>query len=515
VAAEFVLKRAQPLVESFGGCGAQFNNHVFAPETLAQGVKAASFPDLRKKVLKLAPQFVRIFYNDDHAGTPFFDKTAKRSELNRPQSPKQKKRWDSFVDVVKLAHEAGAVINITWSGGHAGSPEERATSMERFANVLSFLVNDEKLTGVRWATVANEPNTIREKPDDPAHPPNITAKTIGEMYRELDAQLRKRTIRRKIFLMGGDLIEGETKQDAPKDALHRTSQFNQFTWFRFLTAHHRDVLDAYSVHIYWNFDEVPRILERLTDVKKVAAKVKADAGLASPLPIYVTEFGVRGKDIKKPKGVDPGNYRVAGSRPVPIHTTRIAAFQHALFVIRALQLGYIGMSKWDCFFGRYDLIKPPESPPKGNQQYFAIGPASPSHPPDWQLHPMYFLLRLITATTEREWNVLRVEPPAGPSTSRKQLVAFARGDNLTILGLNVDGASLNTPSGRTVDYTIGRLPARTPFQLLLWNEDGKTGALVHKPTPVTTDGSGTATVRAVPLHSVFALTTKALPASLV
>ena len=95
MAAEFVLKRAQPLVESFGGCGAQFNNHVFAPETLAQGVKEASFPELRKKVLKLAPQFVRIFYNDDHAGTPFFDKTAKRSELNRPQSPKQKRSYTS------------------------------------------------------------------------------------------------------------------------------------------------------------------------------------------------------------------------------------------------------------------------------------------------------------------------------------------------------------------------------------------------------------------------------------
>ena len=66
---------------------------------------------------------------------------------------------------------------------------------------------------------------------------------------------------------------------------------------------------------------------------------------------------------------------------------------------------------------------------------------------------------------------------------------------------------------RRVPYTIGNLPHDTRFQFLFWNERGG-GGLVRSPTPITTDADGVATVTA-PLHSVFALTTKALPASLV
>ena len=127
---------------------------------------------------------------------------------------------------------------------------------------------------------------------------------------------------------------------------------------------------------------------------------------------------------------------------------------------------------------------------------------------------MYFLLRLITATTARGWKVLSVTPTqaATASTKLKHLAAFqGEGKDLTILGLHVGGARLNKTSNTQVPYAIGGLPARTRFKLLLWNRAGG-GKLVLDQT-ITTNASGEARMT-TPLHSVFALTTKALPADL-
>ena len=498
MAAEFKLNKSSVLLKSFGGCGVQFNHHVFAQQTLAAGVPRASFDDLREKVLKLAPHFVRVFYNDKNDGVPF-DQDAPQSVVNTHQSDVQKDRWASFVDVVGLAQQVGATINITWQGGNAKTKAQRETSMARFANVLERLVKQQHVTNLQWVTVANEPNT---KPRSPTREPAITRDGLVEMYRLLDKGLRERGLRRQIRLMGGDLLEGP--RTGP-DRLMQNDPFNQLIWFRHISKNLHDILDAYSVHIYWDYDDVPKITRRLDGVLRVVGH------LQHPKPVYITEFGTRGKGINKDRGVDPGDFedKQLGVRQ-PICETTIVPFQHALFVIRAAQRGYVGMVKWDCFFGTYDATPPP----KGAQQYFAIGRPRPPHPQAWELHPMYFLLRLITATTARDWKVLSVTPTqaATASTKLKHLAAFqGEGKDLTILGLHVGGARLNKTSNTQVPYAIGGLPARTPFKLLLWNRAGG-GKLVLDQT-ITTNASGEARMT-TPLHSVFVLTTKALPADL-
>ena len=62
--AEFQLAPARVIVPNLTGSGVQFNQHVFAKIT---GAPEESFPVLLRKVLELAPQFVRLFYNDRQA----------------------------------------------------------------------------------------------------------------------------------------------------------------------------------------------------------------------------------------------------------------------------------------------------------------------------------------------------------------------------------------------------------------------------------------------------------------
>ena len=490
--AEFELKRTPALVKSFGGCGVQFNHHVFAPQTLELGVPEASFVDLEKKVVALAPHFVRVFYNDQHDGVPF-NPALPPSPVNRRQLPDQDGRWKSFVKVVELAQKTGATINITWQGGPLVTEQQRETSAARFANVLEILVKG-GISNLRWVTLANEPNTAPKKPRrKPGEPPapkpvqKLTPERLGATYRHLDRQLRGKGIRKQIRFMGGDLIEGSTD---PKSA------YNQARWFEHMSKHMGDILDAYSTHIYWGYTDVRRFKKRLNDVRDIVQN------LAHPMPVYITEYGTRGKDRRPNTVDDPGNFH-DGSKKIPLRETNIAAFQHAWLQILAAQLGYAGMVKWDCYFGRYD---------KARQAYYAIGPPGPPRQPkEWQLYPMYFLLRLITMTTAPGWKVLTIKPStSAPGT--KHLAAFQGNDkDLTILGLDERGATLNKPSKTQVPYTIGGLPPRASFKLVLWNRAGK-GRLVVDRT-IAADASGVAKIT-VPLHSVFALTTKALPPAL-
>jgi hypothetical protein len=418
------------LVPSTTGSGAQFNQQVYAA---ISGVPLARFAELERKVMQLEPQFVRIFYNDRQAASA-------RDQL------------ESFVLTAELAQRAGATINVTWQSGGVAQPDQ---SMRRFADVLAYLARSRGLTNLRWATVQNEPNSTK-----------ITPAQNAAMYRALDRHLTAARVREQVRLMGGDLV-----------------QANQRVWFQYMATHLADLLDAYSVHIYWDYWDTAKLTRRLTDVQRIVAGLPA----SGRKPVFVSEYGVRGR---RATGVPaPGTY--ADGRP--LGQTRIAAFQHAWFVLAATQLGYAGTAKWDCCFGKYD---------RGTQAYYVIGPAKEN----WPLYPTYHLLRLVTATTEPGWTVVAVDKGAPART--KQMTAFAgpEGD-LTILGLDTAGAALDGVSPKQIGYVVGGLPAGAKFTLVVWNRDGA-GANEAVST-ITVDGAGVARVT-VPLHAVFALTTKAI-----
>jgi hypothetical protein len=435
-AGDFALDPTQVLVPSLGGYGAQLNQNVYAAISRQVGVTDENIPDMEAKTIALQPQLVRIFFN----GSAYTDPDM----------------MQSFVRTVQLAQRAGATIDITWSGGGESDPDG---TMARFAGVLVDLVKNRGITRLRWVTVENEPNSTR-----------VTMDQYEALYRALDRDLAAAGLRQQIRFMGGGLVEA-------KSPLGQT----QADWFNFLATRMGDLLDAWSIHVYWDYWDTAKLVRRLTTVRQIVDALPAD----ERRPLYVGEFSARG--LRALNGVsypEPGVYADGTWLP----DTTINAFQHAWFDVLAARLGYAGTVKWDGYFGKYD---------RGTQDYSLIGPPTQG----WPLRPVYNATRLFTLTTRPGWIV-----PGIDGSSGTKLVAAYTGPRkqTTVIGLDTSGATLATPSTTVVTYAVGGLPRDTSFQLYVWNPDGS-GATAA-PTVVRSDAAGLVQITA-PLQSVFAVTT--------
>ncbi len=424
---EFQVDPGTTVLPWLAGYGGQFNHSLFL-EPLNPDVPPGA-PALHEKLDTLEPQLARIFFP--------------REALTDPD------RLDSFVQVVGMAQEAGAIINVTWvcCSGNIES------NMSRFAGVLADLVQNRGATSLRWVTLLNEPNSTA-----------ATLTAYEQMYRSLDVYLTAAGVRDQIRFMGGDLVRED-----------------QLDWFRYMAEHMADVLDAYSIHAFWDYWDTAKLQARLDEVQAIVRE------LGAPKPVYATEYGVRG--IRRPGGPETPLLPAPGlfSDGTPMARTTISAFQLGWFDVYSARLGYPGTLVWDLFNAKYD---------NGTQDFSCIGPA-----PDFELRPCYFLLRLFTATTEPGWSVIGVDGEAGA----KLLTAYAGDDGLlTVVGLDRAGGQLNDASGAPIPYSIGGLPPLTTFQLVAWNRDGD-GTLTSDES-VTTDAAGVAWLT-VPQHAVWSLTT--------
>ena len=188
----------------------------------------------------LEPQLVRIFFHEVQ-------------ERNADQLA-------SFYETVELAQQSGATINITYHTA-ANARFNPGPFMRDFAIVLENLVTTKGLTNVRWVTIQNEPNTT-----------NVTQEQYEALYRALDGELVTRGLRDHIGLMGGDLVESSAIPGS-----------NHLNWFEYMAENMNDVLDAYSVHIYWNYWDTPAngvpAKERPRDRHQEAARRGAKAGV--------------------------------------------------------------------------------------------------------------------------------------------------------------------------------------------------------------------------------------------
>jgi hypothetical protein len=449
------LARSRLLVQSLGGYGFQFNQHVYAPITSAP---PASLPNLESKVKALEPQLVRIFYND-------------RWEERLADAAQN---LDSFRRTVELANGAGATIVVDYQAVDVAKLQPDA-SMSRFADVLADLVQARGLTGVRWVTVGNEPNSTA-----------LTLDQYNALCRALHTQLAARGLSGLIGLVGGDLVEGSGTKT------HRA-------WFDYMVANMNDVFDAWAEHVYWQYDSPARMQFRLKDI---AHLVHHELPENAVKPTFITEFGVRGSDScgTKPK-VKFAYY--SDQNCTELRRMSIAGFQKLWFSIVAAQLGFDGSVNWDAYWARYDLTS---NPP--NQSFWMIGPPSE----DFALYPSYHAMRLLLQTTRRGWEVLGVDPwtPDDEDASivdqpGQELVAYrgAQGE-LTILGLDTHGGSLTAATEEKSAYSIGGLPPSTTFNLALWNATGDGEETIRD--PVTTNAAGVARFD-VPLQAAFALTT--------
>jgi hypothetical protein len=430
----FQLAPASILVSDLGGYGAQFNQNVYAAISRGAGVTEENVKDMEAKIIALRPHFVRVFFSPNAFGDP--------------------DQMESFVRSVLLAQRAGATINVTWQAGGAADP---AGSMLQFANTLADLVTTRGVTGLRWVTVQNEVNSTR-----------ITMQAYEQLYRLLDADLKNRGVRDQIRFMGGDLVGTVSPLGQTQDQ-----------WFAFLASNMADLLDAWSIHIFWDYWDTAKIVRRLTEVRGIWDALPP----GGRKPLYVTEYAPRG--IRDPSGPpDPG----AWEDGTPIALTNVSAFQQAWFNVLSSKLGYYATSKWDAYFGKYD---------RGTQAYYMIGPPLEG----WPVRPTYNLIRLFTSTTAPGWRVVGVDGSYGNAL----VTAYNAPDGrVTVIGLDTDGALLNATSPIQIPYSFGGLAPNSRFDLLVWNPDGS-GALAPAQT-VRSDAAGVLAVT-IPLHAVFAITT--------
>jgi hypothetical protein len=432
---EFKVQESATLVQSFAGYGGQFNHHVYAAISRSVGVTDDNVADMEQKMRVLHPEFSRIFFNS--------------TAFNDPD------RMQSFVRAVQLAQSTGTTINITWQGGTLNVANG---TIPKFASVLIDLVRNRGITNLHWLTLQNEPNRTK-----------ITMAAYEAQYRALDPYIQ--SIRGQVRYMGGDLVRGPDV--GPPD---------QTAWFQYMATNMSDILDAYSIHVFWDYWDTNKLVDRLTEVRTIVDALPENARK----PLYVAEYGVRG--LRKFNGLpagDPGVWEDG----TPISQTNVSAFQHAWFDVLAARLGYTGTSKWDSYFGKYD---------NGTQAYYMIG--SPAN--GWPLYPLYNFVRLLTSTVKSEWRTINVD--SVPDTSRLLSAYVGKKGEHTVVGLDTAGAQLNAVSETPVPYTIGGLPPGASFHLAVWNEAGD--GVVGLSKVVATDAAGVVTIN-VPQHGVFVLTT--------
>jgi hypothetical protein len=429
---QFTLALDRGIVGSFSGFGGQLNQHVYANIS----GPPPDLPSLDTKVLALQPQFVRVFFNT--------------SEWTNPD------RMASFIRTAQLAQRSRSQINITWQGSTFAFAR---ANMGRFADVLADLLENEGVDSL-WVTLFNEPNST-----------SLTLPQYEQVYRLLDGALRDRGVRDRVHFMGGDLV-GTTSPLGQSQA----------DWFTYMAGRMGDLLDAWSVHVYWNFWEPDKIERRLaTEVRSIFAGIPAP----ERRPVYVTEFGVRG--LQGEDTFQPGLWFDG----TPITQTNAAAFQDGLFMLRATQLGFSGFSEWDLDNAKYD---------NGTQDFSAIGPGTAG----WPIRPVYHLLQLLALVTQPVGGSI-VEVVAGATADPAQLLTayVSPAGNDTILGLDTHGAALDSTSNDPVAYSVGGLPPNTLFRLLGWNGSGN-GTIVDYGF-IDSGSTGTADF-AIPISGIFALT---------
>ena len=428
--AEFKARTSAVLVPDFAGYGGQFNHHVYSALSRAAGVTDDNVVDMEQKMRALHPEFSRVFFT--------------------PQAFTDPDKMQSFIRTVQFAQSTGTDINVTWQGG--------TLQPQKFADVLLDLVRNRGITHLRWLTLQNEPNRTR-----------MTMEAYEKQYRDLDPLIQ--AIRGQVKYMGGDLVRGPD-----------TGAPNQDVWFQYLAAHMSDILDAYSIHVFWDYWDTKKLVDRLTEVRAIVDALPENARK----PVYVTEYGVRGlRTFNDAPQVDPGVWQDG----TPITQTNISAFQHAWFDVLAADLGYLGTSKWDSYYGKYD---------NGTQAYYLIGAPQSG----WPLYPMYNLLQLFTTTVKRGWQVVSVD--SVPDTSRILAAYLGQKKQFTVIGLDTAGAQLNAGVPTATPYSVAGFPPSKPVNLLIWNANAD--GLVAPRQKVTADANGVVNV-SISQHAVFVLTT--------
>lgn len=341
---------------------------------------------------------------------------------------------------MELAQKTGALVNVTY--WHSSKAED----MSAFADVIYDLLETRHLTCVKQVTIQNEVNSTQ-----------ITLDNYRTIYTVFVEKLKDWGIRDKIQIVGGDLI-----------------QDNQAIWFNYMAKNMSNLLDGYSSHIYWDHWDLTKPVDRLSGIVDNLNKMEKN----EVKPCYITEYGIRGQKISGTYD-NPGYLR---GTEIPIGRTNENAFKHVTFHINALNTGFAGLIKWDCYKAKYD---------NGNQYFSVIGSGEDGYP----LYPSYWMTWVFTHTCKPGWKVISTQ--AVKAASHKLCAAMTDGEsNYTIYAQTT--AAVQTP------FTVTGLPADMKFRVLAWNDDLMGGATELESVSTDEEGKITFDVKA---DGFIALTT--------
>lgn len=420
-AADVTVNPNNVIVDNYIGHGTQYNQNLYSTFSSSDGITASNVGNLESKVKALQSQHVRIFFDPEAL-----------DDVNYPDY------MDSFIDTVELAQDSGSTVNITW---WHGPYTDVSGQMQDFADVLYDLIVTRSLDCVQYVTIQNEVNRT-----------SIPKSTYEALYDALDADLTSYGIRDDVELIGGDLVYN-----------------NQQAWFDYMDDYMYDVLDGYSVHIYWDYDNRSYAETRLSDVYSIVNN------LDHPKPVFITEFGARGDRTTCTQA--PG---CLNGTSIPMETTNISAFQSAWFIIKSMRWHFSATVKWDAYKAKYD---------NGEQYFSEIGSGTDGYP----LKPSYNMSRMFTTTSEPGWEVLTVDGYVGKWVTALQ---DPNSSDMAVYALN--------DTGSETTISIDGLPSNQKLRLLIWNDHGMGGITDYG--DVQTDASGEITVR-LQAESFAALTT--------
>jgi hypothetical protein len=395
----------------------------------------------------------------------------------KQDGPKRK----ALLATLAFAEKAGANVNLTWwSGPYFRDPNNPSEAnfiggelMRGFADFL--LAIRRKFPCVTHITIQNEPNShdIGRQ-----HSVEKSLAVYERLYRILNDELRARDdpraagkkLRSAFQFVGGDLVL------AGPDGIPHSGQDD---WIRFMQQHMRDVLDGYSIHVYWNSGDYNRFERRLANL----------LNLQIGKPVYVTEYGVRGPDFGTPDRM----FEQGSLHGRNVEDSIESGFQHAWFNALAPHFGVVGLAKWACY--RIDTGKTKPAGPRRPERDAGLICGSGRN-----------------FDTTHNYRVTGLFNKIAGKGSRAAAFGKAGDVLVSVFALPGGGQSavvLNR-SGRTANLQLTgkRLIPNRSYHRASWNEHGDGLANTQLPN-LAADGNGNATL-SVPRQSLVALSTATL-----
>jgi len=487
------------------GFGAQWNTDVFTSAGQLGAVTPPSKqPRLADAVMELQPGHSRVFVSDKV----------------RPETEEGRKApaFQALVSTLGLAQQAGANVNLTyWHGPYAAKkvlaalrwpnatirdwphPGRRKWPPELTDPNHAHALTTPKLLMTRFArtiqearrqfdcvthvTIQNEVNGGNKTDIAKKEDPRLSMRFYELLYRHLDEEMRKLpdpqrpghmlregTPAQGIQIVAGDLVENP-------NALRN----NEDEWIRYMHANMErrregfdSVLDAYSIHVYWEPDAPPPLAgfphypeTRLQHVQDLLT------ALGSTKPLYVTEYGVR-HTAAKPR---PGSFN--GHK---LEQSQAAAFQHGWFNAIAPQHGVVGLTKWALYaidansWGEWGMVDAPVR----KCERFAT----------------FRVMRLFSHLVSRGWTAAGL----AHDPTRSIIASKFTGPN------DHESIAVLNDTSRAQEVELVNLKKQRRYSAADWNRHQQDQLLPLKPITTTT---GRATIT-VPSQGIVALSTRPL-----